>query len=64
MPGIFSAALPFHTSGGSESSLLFCSSISDSLSASQSFLLSFGLSKYPLQLRQFSVSEMLSGELS
>jgi hypothetical protein len=40
------------------------SSISDSLSASQSFSLLFGLSKSPFQLSQFSVSEMLSDELS
>ena len=63
-PGTFGAALTFHCSGVSESTLPFSSSISDSLSASQSSSLAFGLSRSPFQLRRFSVSEMLSGELS
>jgi len=60
--GIFCAAHTFHCSGVSESSLLLSSSISDSFSASQSCSLSFGLSKSPIQLSQFWVAEMLSGE--
>jgi len=63
-PGTFGAALTFRCSRVSESSLLLSSSIFDWMSASQSFLLLFGLSKSPFQLSQFSVSEMLSGELS
>jgi hypothetical protein len=38
--------------------------ISDSLCASPSSFLAFGLSMSPFQLSQFSVSENLSGELS
>jgi len=63
-PERFGAALTFSTSRVSEPSLRLSSSISDSLSASQSSSRSFGLSKSPFQLSQFSVSEMLSGELS
>jgi hypothetical protein len=63
-PGTFGAVLTFPCYGVSESSLPLSSSISDSLSASQSSSLLFGLSKSPFQLSQFLVSEMLSAELS
>jgi len=62
--GSFGAALTFRCSEVSESSMLLCSCISDSSSASQSSSLLFGLSKSPFQLSQLLVSEMLSGELS
>ena len=63
-PGTFSVALSFHCSGHSQSSKPLPCSISDSPSAAQSSLLSFGLSKSPFQFRQFLVSEMLPGVLS
>jgi len=63
-PGTFSVALPFCHSGVSEYSLVFSTSISDWFSTSQSSSLSFGLSKSPFQLSQFSVSGMVSGNLS
>ena len=60
-PGTFCEQLSCRCSGVSQSSMLLSSSMSDSLSASQSTLLSFGLSKSSFQSSQFSVSEMLSG---
>jgi len=62
-PGTFGAVLTFRCSGVSESSLVLSSSMYDSLAAFQSSLLLFGLSKFPFQLGQFLVSEMVSGEL-
>jgi len=62
--GTFGAVHTFGCSVVSESSLPLSSSISESLSASQLASLSIGLSKSPIQLSQFLVSEMLSGELS
>ena len=62
--GTFGAVHTFCCSVVSESSLPLSSSISESLSASQLASLSIGLSKSPIQLSQFLVSEMLSGELS
>jgi len=63
-PRRFGAALTIRCSRVSESPLPLSSLISDSLSASQSFSLSFGIYKSPFQLSQFPVSEMLAGELS
>jgi len=60
----FSAALTSCCSGLSGFSMTLSGCISDSTSASQLSLLWFGLSKSPLQLSQFSVSEMLWGELT
>ena len=62
-PGTFSAALTFRCSGVHQFSLWLSRYISHSLSALQTSSLLFGLSKSPFQWRQFSVSEMLSGEL-
>jgi len=56
-PGQFGAALTLHRSGDSESSLPLSMCISDSLSASQSYYLLFGLSKSLQQRRQFLVSD-------
>ena len=50
--GLFGSSMP-----------LYCST-SDSLFASQSYSLLFGLSKSPFQLSQFLVLEMVSGALS
>jgi len=60
----FGAAHTVWCSGVSESSLLSSGSISDPLSAFPSSSLWFGLSMSPFQLSQFSVSELLSGEVS
>jgi len=59
-PGSFGTALTFCCSGHSRSLMPWFCSILDSLSATQSSLLSSGLSKSPLQFSQFWVSEMLS----
>jgi len=63
-PWTFGAALAFCCSGAFISLIPLSCSISDSLSASQSSLLSFGLSQLPFQSRYILVSEILSGELS
>jgi len=55
-PGIFVAALTSCNSGVYESLVQLSSSNPDSLSASQSSSLSFGLCKSPFQPRQFSMS--------
>jgi len=63
-PARYGAEPTFRCSGVSEFSLPLPSSIFDSLSASQSFAQSIGLSKSPFQLPRFPVSKMLSAELS
>ena len=62
--GTFGLALTSCWSGHSGSWMLLSSSIWDSTSATQSSLLSFGLSRSQLQFSQSSVSEILSGALS
>jgi len=63
-PGTFCAPQTSHSSEVSGWSTESSSSMSDSLSASQSSLVSFGLSKSHFQWSHFSVSEMHSGSLS
>jgi len=62
--GTFGASLTSYCAGVSGSSMTLSCSKSDLLSASQSYSLTFGLSKSPFQLRQCLVSEKLSGALS
>jgi len=61
--GTFVAALKSWCVGLCWSLMPLFRSTSVSSSASQSFSLTFGLSKYPVQLRQLSVSEMIPGPL-
>jgi len=63
-PGTVGAALTSCCSGDSGSWMQLLCTIPDSSSAAQSSSVSFGLSKWPFQFSQSSVSEMLSGVLS
>jgi len=63
-PGTVGAALTSYCFAHSGSSMALLCSISDSLSATHSSALTFGLSKSPFQCGQLSVSEMLSGTFS
>jgi len=62
-PGTFGTALTSCCSGQSGSSMLLSCSISDSTSATRLSSLSFGLSKSPFRLCQYSESEMLADAL-
>jgi len=63
-PRTFGAALTSRSSGQSGSLMLMSCCMSDSTSAVQSSLLSYGLSKSPILWSQWSVSEMLPCALS